>query len=151
MFGTVLERVWGPQRFFIFYFITGLGAAFTNLAVQAYSVYHLAGTFSPPKELVDVSLQLSNIYATEMFGASGAIFGILVAFAMLFPNMELIMLFFPVPIKAKYLITGYIVFEVYQQVVQNPNDHVAHIAHLGGAVFGFILVKLWNRNPNSLY
>jgi len=151
MFGSILERVWGPKRFFVFYFITGFGAALVNLAVQSYGVYRIAGTLFPDQELISHSLQLSNIYASQMLGASGAIFGILVAFGMLFPNMELLLLFFPVPIKAKYIITGYVCYEIFQQIANKPTDHVAHIAHLGGAVVGFILVKIWNGNRNQLY
>jgi membrane associated rhomboid family serine protease len=151
MFGAILERVWGPQRFFIFYFVTGLGAAFTYIAVQAFVVYRISGSVHPPLEIVNQSMQLAEIYLVPTLGASGAIFGILIAFAMLFPNMELMFLFFPVPIKAKYLVTGYVIYEIWGAQANNPNDHVAHFAHLGGALFGFILVKIWNRNRNSLY
>ncbi len=151
MFGTILERVWGPKRFFIFYFVTGLGAAFTYVAVQAFTVYHLTGSINPPLELISHSLQLSEIYLEPTLGASGAIFGILIAFAMLFPNMELMFLFFPVPIKAKYLVGAYLIYEIWGAHANNPNDHVAHFAHLGGALFGFILVKIWSRNRTHLY
>lgn len=151
MFGAILERVWGPQRFFIFYFVTGLGAALTYMAMNAYTVYHLTGSVHPSQAMVDASVRLQGIYETPMLGASGAIFGILVAFAMLFPNMELMLLFFPVPIKAKYLVTGYIVYELFWSGVNSPSDHVAHVAHIGGAIFGFIMVKIWNRNRDYLY
>ena len=151
MFGTILERVWGPQRFFIFYFVAGLGAAATYMVMQAINVYQLTGSIHPPLEIVGHVTELDAIYRTPMLGASGALFGILVAFAMLFPNLELMMLFFPVPIKAKYLVTGYVVWELYQGVANNPNDHVAHVAHIGGALFGFIMVKLWNKDRTHLY
>ena len=151
MFGAILEKVWGPQRFFIFYFVTGLGAAFTYVAMQAFTVYHLTGSINPPYEMVNQSMHLTEIYLTPVLGASGAIFGILVAFGMLFPNMELMLLFFPVPIKAKYLVTGYVVYEIWGAHANNPSDHVAHYAHLGGALFGFILVKFFNRDRTHLY
>ena len=92
-----------------------------------------------------------QIYATPVLGASGAIFGILVAFGMLFPNSEIMLLFFPVPIKAKYFVTGYFLYELYSGIANNPGDEVAHFAHVGGALFGFILVKIWNRNRDYLY
>jgi membrane associated rhomboid family serine protease len=88
---------------------------------------------------------------TPMVGASGAIFGIMAGFAFLFPNTELQMLFFPVPIKAKYLIGGYFLIELYLSFQQLQGDNVAHLAHVGGAVIGFIFVFFWNRNSKSFY
>lgn len=151
MFGSVLERVWGPTRFLLFYFITGLGAAFLHIAVQALIVYNYTGSVHPPLSTVMEYTQLAQMYVTPTVGASGAIFGVLVAFGMLFPNTELIFLFFPVPIKAKYLVTGYVLLELYQGIKMNPGDNIAHFAHLGGALFGFILVKLWSRNHEHFY
>lgn len=85
-------------------------------------------------------------------GASGAVFGLLLAFGMLFPNTELMMLFIPFPIKAKYFVIGYGAIELYQGIANNPSDNVAHFAHLGGMLFGFILIKIWNKtNRNSFY
>jgi membrane associated rhomboid family serine protease len=92
-----------------------------------------------------------QIYSTPVLGASGAIFGILVAFGMLFPNSEIMLLLFPVPIKAKYFVGFYFLYELYEGIANNPGDEVAHFAHVGGAVFGFILVKIWNRNRDYLY
>ena len=88
---------------------------------------------------------------TPTVGASGAIFGILIAFGTLFPNTELMMLFLPIPIKAKYFVMMYITWELYRGISMSEGDNVAHFAHLGGALFGFLLVKYWNRNRNSLY
>ncbi|MES2780621.1 MAG: rhomboid family intramembrane serine protease [Bacteroidota bacterium] len=85
-------------------------------------------------------------------GASGAVFGLLLAFGMLFPNTELMMIFLPIPIKAKYFVIGYGAIELYQGIANNPTDNVAHFAHLGGMLFGFILIKIWNKtNRNSFY
>lgn len=78
-----------------------------------------------------------------MIGASGAIFGILFTFAFLFPNLKLMLLFPPIPIKAKYLVGVYILYETYELINQNPADNVAHLAHLGGALFAYILMKKW--------
>ena len=89
----------------------------------------------------------SNI---PMVGASGAVFGILLAFAMLFPNMELYMLFFPFPIKAKYLVLGYGIYEVWSELNRMPGDNVAHLAHLGGMLIGYIILRYW-KNKNGTY
>ena len=151
MFGAVLERVWGPKRFLIFYFITGLGAALLHTAVQAFIVYNYSGSIHPSLVAINEYSQLRDLYSSPTLGASGAVFGILVAFGMLFPNSELMLLFFPIPIKAKYFVSGYVVFELYEGFANNPTDHIAHFAHLGGALFGFILVKLWSRNRDYLY
>ena len=83
---------------------------------------------------------------SKMLGASGAVFGILMAFGMLFPNTELMLLFFPFPIKAKYFVMLYGLFELYSGLARNPGDNVAHFAHLGGMLFAFILLKFWERN-----
>lgn len=151
MFGMVLERVWGPQRFLLFFFITGLGAMLLHSGVHAWIVYNFTGSVNPDFSLVTRFEAVRDIYRTPTVGASGAVFGILVAFGMLFPNTELLLLFLPVPIKAKYFVTLYVVWELYRGIAMDTNDNVAHFAHLGGALFGFILVKFWNRNRGYLY
>lgn len=89
---------------------------------------------------------------TVVVGASGALFGILLAFGMLFPNTPLMLLFFPVPIKAKYIVIGYGVIELFSGLRNSPTDNVAHFAHLGGMLFGFILIKYWNNTlRNRMY
>jgi membrane associated rhomboid family serine protease len=151
MFGMVLERVWGPRRFLIFYFVTGLGAVALHTGVQAWIVHNFTGSFNPSAEMVNSYPQVAALYGSPTIGASGAIFGILVAFGVLFPNTEMLLLFFPIPIKAKYFVTIYVVLELYNGIAMNPGDNVAHFAHLGGALFGFILVKIWNRDRHTLY
>ena len=89
--------------------------------------------------------------AFSMVGASGAIFGILMAFGLLFPNTELMLLFPPIPIKAKYIVAFYGLFELYMEYNQSAGDNVAHFAHLAGMLFGFILVKYWQKQRNSFY
>jgi membrane associated rhomboid family serine protease len=84
-------------------------------------------------------------------GASGAVFGLLLGFGMLFPNTELMMLFIPFPIKAKYFVIGYGALELYQGISSNPSDNVAHFAHLGGMLFGFILIKIWNKSNRQKF
>lgn len=158
MFGPILEYTTGSKRFFNLYFICGIGAIAFQMLVQAIQVHSITGgiTISHP-ELESSYLQygaaaqsLFNIYNTPIVGASGAIFGVLVAFGMLYPNMELFLFFIPVPIKAKYLIPIYVVLEIYLGFKQAGGDNVAHFAHIGGAIFGFILVKLWRlQKPNN--
>jgi membrane associated rhomboid family serine protease len=151
-FGPILEYTIGPKRFLNLYFICGIGAGILQVTVQAFAVHSLIGAFTIPLPTLDESyLQaaganaqtLYNMYHVPVIGASGAIFGLLVAFGMLFPNMELMMLFIPVPIKAKYLIIFYILLELYLGFGQFAGDNVAHFAHIGGALFGFILIKAW--------
>jgi membrane associated rhomboid family serine protease len=85
----------------------------------------------------------------NVVGASGSLFGILLAFGMMFPNMRLMLLFPPIPIKAKYLVIGYGVMELYSAFQNNPNDNVAHFAHLGGMLFGFLIIKFWEKTGQS--
>ena len=166
-FGSILEAHWGPKRFIKFYLITGLGALALQWGVQAFEVYQITGSaFNPDAVTVDFATEmvklnlngltaqdgrtLMDIYSTPMVGASGAIFGLLVAFAMLYPNLEMYIMFIPVPVKAKYIIPVYIVIELVLGVGRFEGDSVAHFAHLGGALIGFILVRIW-RNKNTYY
>jgi len=146
-FGPILEYAIGPKRFFNLYFICGIGAALFQMLVQAYEVHALIGSFTIPLDLQindpAVIAKLQGIYGSPVVGASGAIFGVLVAFGMLYPDLELMILFVPVPIKAKYIIPIYIIIEIVMGVGQFGGDNVAHFAHLGGALLGFILVKVW--------
>ena len=146
-FGPILEYAIGPKRFFNLYFICGIGAVLFQMMVQAIEVHSIIGSFVVPHDLslLDSATigKLSEIYAVPIVGASGAIFGVLVGFVMLYPNMELMMLFIPVPIKAKYLISFYIIIEIWAGLSPGPGDNVAHFAHIGGALVGFLLIKIW--------
>ena len=151
-FGPILESTIGPKKFFNMYFICGIGAVLLQMLVQAIEVHNIVGSFTIAQPQLEASYyQYGGIHAQTLFdiyhgplvGASGAIFGILVAFAMLYPNLELMIMFIPVPIKAKYIIPVYIVFELYSGFSQFAGDNVAHFAHLGGALIGFIMVKVW--------
>jgi membrane associated rhomboid family serine protease len=129
MFGRILENVWGAKRFLFFYLACGVGAAVAHLVVQYYT-----GTVS---------------YAV---GASGAVMGIFAAFAYLFPNTELFIMFIPFPVKAKYAVIGLAAIDLFGGVARFSTDNVAHFAHLGGALTGFILVLIWNkRNRRRFY
>jgi membrane associated rhomboid family serine protease len=158
-FGTILEQYMGSKRFLNFYFICGLGGFALQLLVQAIEVYHITGgiTISSPDlqrsyyQYGEQAGQLESIYQSSMVGASGAIFGLLIAFGVLFPNLELMIMFIPVPIKAKYIIPAYVVLELFLGIKQFSGDSVAHFAHLGGGLIGFLLVKFWGLQRNDRY
>lgn len=166
-FGSVLEAHWGAKRFINFYLITGLGALGLQWAVQAFEIYQITGSAINPgavtiewyKQMASLNLTgiapdkvqtILGIYSGPMVGASGAIFGLLVAFGMLYPNAELYIMFIPVPVKAKYIIPIYILVELSLGVASVAGDSVAHYAHLGGALLGFILVKIW-KDKTTFY
>jgi membrane associated rhomboid family serine protease len=192
MFGRVLESVWGPKRFLLYYLVTGVGAAVLHSLVNWIDYSSMistakafANTPSPelfisfikeyPTNLNEQLMQFAyswmdspniayineaNIQVAKIatfytniptVGASGAVFGILLAFGMLFPNTELMLLFPPIPIKAKYFVVGYGVLELFLGVQQRSGDNVAHFAHLGGMLFGFILIKYWQKNSSKFY
>jgi rhomboid-like protein len=151
MFGPILEYAIGPKRFLQLYFIAGIGAYLLQMIVQGFEVHSMTGSFliSHPEDINtfyqygDHAQRLYDLYHGPLVGASGAIFGVVVAFAMLYPDMEMMILFFPVPIKAKYLIPVYIIIELVSGFGQFSGDNVAHFAHIGGAIVGFIMIKLW--------
>ncbi len=158
MFGGQLERVWGPKRFLLFYFVTGLGAVALHLSVQAYELYDMFGSVSPKSDALDLSgysaeqiRRAQEIYFIPTVGASGAIYGLLLGFAMLFPNTELMLIFLPIPIKAKYFVPFLMLGELYLGVNNFEWDNIAHFAHLGGALFGFILVMIWKRDRKNFW
>ena len=162
MFGSLLERIWGSKRFFAFYFICGIGAAFVQEAVWAltwlgnYTKVIAAQnglTVAHFKEILDHALANGDMdfaAALEGFknsmvtiGASGAVFGIILGYAFVFPNQPLYLFFIPVPIKAKYMMIGYGVIEFFLGVA--GKDMVAHFAHLGGMLFGLIVLLYWRH------
>src|ERR1035437_291009 len=167
IFGPVLENVWGPKRFFIFYMVCGLGAAFTHESVIFLQYNHLINSLSPEnihavltegttyfhqgKVFTDPDMQsLQLLLNTPTVGASGAIFGVLLAFGVLFPNTQLMLLIPPIPIKAKYLVMSYGALDLYLAVTQ-PGSNIAHPAHLGGMLFGYLLIRYWRKTTNTLF
>ncbi|MNK27905.1 Rhomboid protease AarA [compost metagenome] len=155
MFGGILEHRWGAKRFINFYLITGLGALALQWLVQSIEVYQVTGSFVNDLDTLKLTSmddlnKIKSVYFGPMVGASGAVFGIMTAFAVLYPNMELMLMFIPFPIKAKYFIPIYIVIELFLGVARIQGDSVAHFAHLGGALIGFILVKIW-KNKDRFY
>lgn len=155
MLGSHLERVWGPKRFLLFYFVTALGAAALHMGVQAFEVYQLCGDFLPFHHEAMVSdtvgAKVSDILFTPTVGASGAIYGLIMAFALLFPNTEFMLLFPPIPIKAKWMAVLLGLFALYSGYQNAHGDSVAHFAHLGGMLFGFIMIKIWQRRKSDFY
>lgn len=149
MFGSLMERVWGPKRFLIFYLICGLGAGLTQLASYAYTYWPVDhGVLSP--ELFNQYQQVLRANCTV--GASGAIMGVLAAFGYLFPNTQLMIIPIPFPVKAKWAILGFIALDVFGAFSNTAGDNVAHFAHIGGAVIGFLIVFIWNKtNKRSLF
>lgn len=161
--GSHLERVWGKKRFFIFYIVTALGAVGLHLGATAYEIYELTGSWWPSTRLLEGDIiVLENVRNTvdynEAFwainrptvGASGAIYGLLMAFALLFPNTEFMLLFPPIPIKAKWLALILGAIALYSGYTR-AGGGIAHFAHLGGMLFGFIMIKIWQRNKNTFY
>lgn len=133
MFGSTVERYWGAQRYLFFYLATGLTAALAQQVVWYFSFH----------ELMSVWGQVIAQNAITI-GASGAVFGLLLAFGMLFPNAPLYLMFIPIPIKAKYFVIGYGLIELFLGV-QSQGDGIAHFAHLGGMIGGIILILMWRR------
>jgi membrane associated rhomboid family serine protease len=167
MFGRVLESVWGSKRFFIYYFFTGLGAALLHSFVNYLEARSVLSNLSPDQIALVKSegtelLARGKIYANESMtafqyllniptvGASGAVFGVLLAFGMYFPNTILMLIFPPIPIKAKYFVMGYGAIELFFGLTRTGSN-IAHFAHLGGMLFGFILIKLWAQRRNTFY
>lgn len=166
MFGSIIEQVLGSKRFLNFYLICGIGALVLQYGVQAAEVYHITGSVRAAEFIhfdmlnnrisshLDVTQDqfntLASIYGTPLVGASGAIYGLLLAFAYLFPNMSLYLFFIPVPIKAKIFIPILILIEIYLGF-SDARGSIAHLAHVGGALFGFILLKVWRIRRGSMY
>ena len=164
MFGKTLESVWGSKRFLIYYLATGLGAAFfyelVNYVQFAPEIAALKTAYSVDRiniSLLNEILQPGNQFyqigrdlIRPTVGASGAVYGVLLAFGMLFPNTQLYIIPIPFPIKAKWLVIGFGALELFLGVTRT-NDSIAHFAHLGGMIFGFILIKYWNKFTRNFY
>lgn len=151
MFGSPLAQMWGKNKFLFFYISAGLGAAALQLLV-----YHLQiqdwvqEVASKGYALNDIYTSLqesqSSLFNVTMVGASGALYGVLVAFAFLFPNAELMMIFLPIPIKAKYFVPLVLVMDLFFGFSSYSMGPIAHFAHVGGAISGFLMMWYWRRN-----
>lgn len=161
MFGRTLEYMWGPKRFLVYYLLAGIGAALVqeavglvryNIALDGMSPYEVQEVFERGLDamrqgmnFVDPSLgKLNLVLNSTTVGASGAIYAILLGFGMLFPNEQMFVFPIPFPIRAKYFVLGYAVIELYLGV-SGTADGVAHFAHLGGMLFGFLLILYWRK------
>ena len=158
MFGSPLEQMWGKQKFLFFYFSAGLGAAALQMFVynvQVQILYDVVEannlSLSDPSVLLnymsqsDYNQALSS-FNSVMVGASGAIYGVLVAFAFSFPNSKLMLLFPPIPIKAKYFVPLLILIDLFFGLSSFSIGSIAHFAHIGGALIGLIMVLYWKKN-----
>lgn len=152
MFGRLLENVWGPKRFLTFYVLCGLGAAVLHLAVLYFEMGPVMEAFSTLPEREQMALKYAPNFLVNVptVGASGAIFGCLAAFGYLFPN-TMIYLYFFIPMKAKWFVLLYAALELWLGIQNSAGDNVAHFAHLGGAVTGFILVFIWNKSDRRRF
>lgn len=166
MFGSQIERVWGPKRFLLYYLICGLGSyilhnVVTMVEIQPYlemlsndqlAIYTKTGEVYTnwPEATLKILYGTEN---TPLVGASGAIFGLLAAFAWLFPNTELMLLFPPIPIKAKWFVLMYGGLEIYlgYRAFGSQGDSIAHFAHIGGALIGLIMLLIWQKNKSKFY
>ncbi|MBE7653072.1 rhomboid family intramembrane serine protease [Tenacibaculum finnmarkense] len=166
-FGTPLEQMWGKNKFIFFYFSAGIGAGliytlvnyyqfngiYTQLieqGISAIDIKNLLNTGQYNDTLITLSNQTMSefysLYHTPAVGASGAVYGILVAFGLLFPDAKLALIFFPVPIAAKYFIPIMIASDVFFGVTKYSIGNIAHFAHIGGAIIGFIIAWYWKKN-----
>lgn len=159
IFGQVLEQVWGPKRYLIFYIITGLGAALAQYVIMHFEISHtldmvnqeLASPLMSAADKTDlINQKYEYLNRQVIVGASGSLFGLLGAFGMLFPNRELY-LYFLFPVKAKWLVIAYGAFEIFSGLRGAAGDNVAHFAHIGGLIVGVVLVFLWRKDRNHFY
>lgn len=168
MFGTPLEQMWGKQKFIFFYISAGLGAVLLQTLIyhiDVLSVNQILSEYGLSKGEIDLFYETGRLntsliqsigedrlfsgiqsFKALMVGASGALYGILVAFAMLFPNVQLMLLFPPIPVRAKYLVPILILFDLFFGFTSYSVGPIAHFAHIGGAITGFIMMWYWKKN-----
>ena len=147
MFGQRLEADWGKQRFLVYYLVTGLGAAVMQQAAWRYGIVAtwMGQLHMSHAELMAYSMQGMRIVdGLITVGASGSVFGILLAYGMMYPNDRVMLLIPPIPLKVKWLVVGYGLFELWAGV-SSKGDNIAHFAHLGGMLFGWLLILYWRR------
>ena len=152
MFGCVIENVWGPKKFLFYYISCGIGAGLLQEIAQLGSFYMMISEQDPSVsfgEIFAIGQQLSHqLNAWTTIGASGAVYAVILAFGMTFPNERVFIIPFPFPIKAKWFVLFYVAIEFFS-ALGSSGDGVAHTAHLGGMLFGFLMIRYWNRHPSS--
>ena len=148
IFGCVLERVWGSQKFLFYYFVTGIGAALLHMGVMYLQLRGYIADFNAGDMFAQSGIQ--SILVTPTVGASGAIYGLLLAYGMLFPDNIMQLIFPPVALKAKWFV---IIFGALELLLglSGRGGNVAHFAHLGGMIFGFFLILYWKKNNRMYY
>lgn len=154
MFGCIVERTWGTRKFLFYYMACGIGAGLLQEMAQFVQFYMLAAEnihgFSVSQIMTVAKASAAGINLWTTVGASGAIYGILLAFGMLYPEERMFIFPLPVPIKAKFFVVGYAAIELFM-AFSTSGDGVAHLAHLGGMLFGFLLIRYWRRHPGRGY
>lgn len=154
MFGCIVERTWGARKFLVYYMVCGIGAGLLQEMAQFAQFYMLAAEsihgFSVSQIMTVAKASAAGINLWTTVGASGAIYGILLAFGMLYPEERMFIFPLPVPIKAKFFVVGYAAIELFM-AFSISGDDVAHLAHLGGMLFGFLLIRYWRRHPGRGY
>ena len=154
MFGCVIENVWGPKKFLFYYITCGIGAGLLQELAQ-FGSFYMTVVEQVPDTSLGVVMELGTQYATALnswttIGASGAVYAVILAFGMTFPNERLFIIPFPFPIKAKWFVLGYVAIEFFS-ALGSSGDGVAHTAHLGGMLFGYLMIRYWNKHPNAGY
>lgn len=148
MFGAVMERVWGPKRFIFYYLFCGVGAGLMQEIAQFVQFYFIASDAGFGISMLGQVASANDAALSQWttVGASGAIYSLLLAFGMMFPDEKMFIIPIPIPIKAKWMVLGSIVVELFSALA-SPGSQVAHLAHLGGMIFGFFLIKYWQKHP----
>ena len=154
MFGVVIENVWGPKKFLFYYISCGVGAGIMQEIAQFISFYFTISAQDPTVgfgELFASGHQLSTqLNGWTTIGASGAVYAILLAFGMIFPNERIFIFPLPIPIKAKWFVMFYVAIDLFS-AMSSSGDNVAHMAHLGGMLFGYLMIRYWNNHPTAGY
>lgn len=166
MFGSVIERTLGSGRFLFYYISCGLGAALVQEGIYAIAIHHYADVIvnnfgqealneivNNGADIISRGLNYSNYYMgayngllnAATIGASGAIYGVLLAFGFIYPRQPIYLMFIPVPIQARWMVLGYGILELLQGLSNNPSDNVAHFCHLGGMIVGLMILLYWRR------
>lgn len=149
MFGMVMENVWGAKKFLLYYMVTGIGAGLCQELAQ-YATYMAEGLNHYQYVATEMGRMPMENYLSlwTTVGASGAVYGVLLAFGLTFPNERMFIIPIPIPLKAKWIIFGSIAIELFS-AMGTSNDGVAHLAHLGGMLFGYLLIRYWRKHPYS--
>lgn len=167
-FGSHLERYWGPKRFLFYYLFAGLGAFGLHEFINHLEIQRMMAVMTPEmiqtvftegaeimrqgKNYVDADLgSLNSAVNGGIVGASGCVFGVLLAFGMMFPNTELMLMFPPIPLKARWFVLIYGAIELLMALRSAPDDNVAHYAHVGGMIFGYLLLKYWQKKDGNYF